>query len=105
VNTNSAVKLHNGIGLQDELFILFQRASDLLNGFGVHGLVLIVVECDLCIWLQVFLLEVELILIFDVLNVPDRLLNSIVVRNSGLNIGFHFHSRSLDFFISGNYDA
>jgi hypothetical protein len=80
VNANSAIKLHNGVRFQDELLILFQRASDLLDSFGIHGLILIVVERDLCIWLQVFLLEVKLVLIFDILNVPDRLFNPIVVR-------------------------
>ena len=80
MNANSAIKLHNGVRFQDELLILFQRASDLLDSFGVHGLILIVVERDLCVWLQVFLLEVKLVLIFDILNVPNRLFNPIVVR-------------------------
>jgi hypothetical protein len=105
VNANRAIEFHNGIRFQDKLLILFQRASDFLYSFGVHGLVLIVVECDLCIWLQMFLLEVKLILIFDSLNIPYRLFNPIVVRNIDLNIRFHFHSCSFDFLISGNHYA
>lgn len=105
MDANGTVKLHNWVRFQDELLILFQRASDLLNSFGIHRLILIVVERDLCIGLQVLLLEVKLILVLNILNVPYGLFNSITARDSALMILLHFHSRSFDFFIGGGYNT
>ena len=83
MNANSTVKFHNGIRFQDELLILLQSTSDLLHRFWIHRLILVVVERDLSVGLQMLLFKVELILIFDLLNVLDSLLYPILVRDYG----------------------
>lgn len=91
MNTDSSIKLHDGIRLQNKLFFFLQSAIYLLNSFWIHRLILIVIKSDLSLWLNMLLFNIKLILIFYIINVFNSLLNSILIWY--LNM-FNFHSRS-----------